>query len=102
MSSSSINHDQSSNTDGHDSFEEFDGSGQREMYFDENASFSAVFGDAYTFRNLIEYLHATNEEGTFIFGKNEIRYKQADENNTILNDVTIDISNLIEYKYDSI
>lgn len=80
---------------------------QRSFYHDDNASFMATFGDAYTFRNTIEYLNATNKEGTFVFARDHIGYIQGVElvdgkvQNPILNEITIDTSFLIEYHYDS-
>jgi hypothetical protein len=81
--------------------------GQRNVYYDENASFLATFGDAYSFRNLIEYLNVTNKEGTFVFSQHSIKYIQGVEmvddeiKNPVLNEVNIDTSFLIEYQYES-
>ncbi len=82
--------------------------GQRNVYYDENASFLATFGDAYSFRNLIEYLNVTNKEGTFVFSEHSIKYIQGVEmvddevKNPVLNEVDIDTSFLIEYQYESV
>ena len=82
--------------------------GDRNVYYDDSASFSATFGDGYTFRCMIEYLYASNKEGSFIFSDKFIKYipgVDTDENRhviiPVLNDVIIDTSWLVDYLYDS-
>ena len=76
--------------------------GIREAMDDPNSSFTAVFGDAYTFRSLLEFINVTSSSGTFVFGKDYITYIQGAEPTTILNDFTVDPNDIIEYQYDSI
>ena len=76
--------------------------GEQTIAVDRGAYFVAVFNDGYTFRNLIEYLKGTNIRGHFRFGKDVIRYIQDNDGHTVLNEIEIDTSDLIEYEFESI
>ena len=73
--------------------------GTREALDDPEAFFIAVFGDAYTFRSVLEFLNATSAAGTFVFGKDYINYIQGAEPTTILNEFTVDPNDILEYQY---
>ncbi len=68
---------------------------------DSDTSLIVVFYDGYTFRNLIEYIRTINTEGYFEFGKEYIHYMQHNSTNTILNQIEIDTTELIEYEFHS-
>lgn len=74
--------------------------GSRDVVNDPATSFKATFGDAYTFRNLIEFIFTVSRAGTFIFTNEYIHFVQS-EAERILIDVVFSISDLIEYEYDS-
>jgi len=61
----------------------------------------AEFSDAYSLRNLIEYLKSTNVHGDFIFSKDKIIYAMSDADRTILNEIVILGCNLPYYIYNS-
>ena len=61
----------------------------------------AEFNDAYSFRNLIEYLKNTNIAGNFVFSPENITYSRSDAGNTILNEIVISKSDLTYYVYNA-
>lgn len=63
--------------------------------------FFAEINDAYSTRNLIEYLKATNVHGNFVFSKDRIVYCMSDATQTILNEIVILGCNLTRYVYNS-
>ena len=68
---------------------------------DMGSSFAAEFSDGYSFRNMIEYLRATNLKGAFRFSKDQIVYEQSDENDTICNKIDIATCELTYYEFNS-
>lgn len=68
---------------------------------DPDAYFLATFNDGSTFRNLIDYLKGTNDEAYFIFTEKTITCKQSNQAQFVLNDVTINVSDLPEYEFRS-
>lgn len=74
--------------------------GSREIIDDPNTSFRATFGEAYTFRNLIELIFSVSKTGTLIFTSDYIHFVQSDAER-ILIDVVFNPSDLIEYEYNS-
>ncbi len=81
-----------------------EGSEQMENYphiVDLESFFVAELLDGYSFRNLIEYLRATNTTGNFRFGKDGIFYEQADASVTVVNQFEIHTHELIHYEFSS-
>lgn len=66
---------------------------------DPTASFVAEFSDGYSFRNMIEYLRVTNTQGNFRFGRESIKYEQANASNVILNQIEIQSFELTHYEF---
>lgn len=71
------------------------------LYSDSAASFIAEFSDGYAFRNMIEYLRATNSKGNFRFSEEAIYYEQADSNLIIVNQIDINTCELSNYEFNS-
>lgn len=71
------------------------------MLTDPKSTFVAEFSDGYSFRNMIEYLRATNTKGNFFFSKDLIRYEQADASVTLLNQIEIQTCELTLYEFQS-
>jgi hypothetical protein len=67
----------------------------------ENPVIFAEVNDGYTFRNLIEFLKATNVAGNFVFTPEGIFYSRSDAQETILNEVFIPKCNLTYYIYNT-
>ena len=66
---------------------------------DPSASFVAEFTDGYAFRNMIEYLRATNSKGNFRFSNDIIYYEQADPNLITVNQIEINTCDLSNYEF---
>lgn len=64
---------------------------------DIDSSFIAEFCDAYTFRNMIEYVRIGSQQGYFVFHKDCITYTWPNDSGTVLNDIYIDSSELVKY-----
>ncbi len=68
---------------------------------DVNSNFIAEFCDAYTFRNMMEYIRIGGQQGYFVFHKDCIRYTWPNDSGTVLNDIYIDSSELVKYSWNS-
>lgn len=64
-------------------------------------AFMASFTDGFSFRNLIEYIKATNTIGNFIFSNTGIKYHKNNETNTLLNSFELYADKLEQYIYES-
>jgi len=67
----------------------------------DNVLFLIELTDAYSWRNLIDYLRCSNTEGNFIFSKKEISYKAIDGQNYLLNHVKIKTHKLFRWIFNS-
>lgn len=65
------------------------------------SSFSATFNDGSTFKNLIDYLRRNNPIAFWRFGSDYIKYSQTDATRICFNSVTIDVSDIESYTYNS-
>ncbi len=72
-----------------------------EKKIDNNSSFFASFTDGSSFRNMIEFIRLVNIEGVFRFRKDSIIYEQSDNENNILNVITLRSYHLTEYEFSS-
>ena len=61
----------------------------------------AEFNDAYSFRNLIEYLNLTNDDGNFVFTPKEIYYSRENDSRQVLNELVIRTHELTRYEYNA-
>lgn len=71
----------------------------RNMSSSKNYSFVAEFVDAYSFRNLIEYLKCHNDEIIFIFTKDVIFCKRANKQMELINEIIINTKELVNYEF---
>ena len=69
--------------------------------YKDDTSFRMTFHDGYTIRNLFELFKKCNLKTNIRLSKNEIHFSEGNENGNILNEFTIDTSNLIEYEFNS-
>lgn len=68
---------------------------------DISSSLYVELSESFSFRNLIDYLNNTNNDGTFVFSEEKICYIQSNCDNTITNIFMCDVSELTGYEISS-